>query len=227
MARIPVDAIAGQADAIYDQVRPSVAADMLKQYPTEHFDWSLGYVKDFITTRYASVQAQIAMYRNPPPPAARPTATLRRERRERAAAVAGGAGRGRGARAAHLRRRRRRRRHGVRDHRRRQPRSRPRRPVRRGGETTGCVGPDRRPDVYSVPAGGRRPGRLPHLPGARGMRWGTRRRRSFGADGDTAFATVAARAGAPMTFAVAVAPGIPYRWRSPTTAAPPPPTATS
>ena len=39
---------------------------MLKQYPTEHFDWSLGYVKDFIAKRYASVQAQLAMYRNPP-----------------------------------------------------------------------------------------------------------------------------------------------------------------
>lgn len=72
MARVPVDAIAAQADAIYDQIRPSVAADTLKQYPTEHFDWSLGYVKDFITTRYASVQAQLAMYRNPPPAGATP-----------------------------------------------------------------------------------------------------------------------------------------------------------
>jgi len=67
MAKVPVDAIDAQADAIYAQVRPSVAADMLKQYPTEHFDWSLGYVKDFIAKRYASVQAQLAMYRNPPP----------------------------------------------------------------------------------------------------------------------------------------------------------------
>jgi spore coat protein CotH len=66
MARVPVEAINAQADAIYTQVRPSVAADTLKQYPTEHFDWSLGYVKDFIAKRYASVQAQLAMYRYPP-----------------------------------------------------------------------------------------------------------------------------------------------------------------
>ena len=70
MARIPIDALDAQADAIYKQVRPSVADDMLKQYPTEHFDWSLGYVKDFIAARYASVRTQIATYRNssPPPP---------------------------------------------------------------------------------------------------------------------------------------------------------------
>jgi spore coat protein CotH len=70
MSRIPLDAIDHEIDAVYEQVRPSVAADTLKQYPTEHFDWSLGYVKDFIAARYASVQAQLAAYRNgsPPPP---------------------------------------------------------------------------------------------------------------------------------------------------------------
>jgi hypothetical protein len=68
MARIPVDALDAQADAIYKQIRPSVADDTLKQYPTEHFDWSLGYVKDFIAARYASVRAQIATYRSSSPP---------------------------------------------------------------------------------------------------------------------------------------------------------------
>jgi hypothetical protein len=71
MAAIPIDALDAQTDAIYQQIRPSVADDTLKQYPTEHFDWSLGYVKDFIAARYASVQAQIAAHRasSPPPPA--------------------------------------------------------------------------------------------------------------------------------------------------------------
>jgi hypothetical protein len=68
MAAIPVEAIDAKADEIYKQIRPSVAADALKQYPTEHFDWSLGYVKDFIAARYTSVRAQIATYRSPSPP---------------------------------------------------------------------------------------------------------------------------------------------------------------
>ncbi|HET6149144.1 MAG TPA: CotH kinase family protein [Polyangia bacterium] len=67
MARIPLDALFAQTDAIYKQIHDSVARDQLKQYPTAHFEWSLGYVKDFMTTRYASVTAQIAAYRAMPP----------------------------------------------------------------------------------------------------------------------------------------------------------------
>lgn len=74
MAQVPLEAIDAEIDAVYAQVRPSVAADTLKQYPTEHFDWSLGYVKDFIAARYASVMAQLAAYRtmSPPPAGAAP-----------------------------------------------------------------------------------------------------------------------------------------------------------
>ena len=67
MARIPLDALFAQTDAIFNQIHDSVARDQVKQYPTAHFEWSLGYVKDFMTTRYASVTAQIAAYRAMPP----------------------------------------------------------------------------------------------------------------------------------------------------------------
>jgi len=42
------------------QIRQVVHGDTLKMYPTEHFEWSLGYVKEFVTARYASVRQQIA-----------------------------------------------------------------------------------------------------------------------------------------------------------------------
>jgi len=67
MAKIPLDALFAQADAIFNQIHDSVARDQLKQYPTAHFEWSLGYIKDFMTKRYASVTAQIAAYRAMPP----------------------------------------------------------------------------------------------------------------------------------------------------------------
>jgi hypothetical protein len=67
MAKVPLEALFAQTDAIFNQIHDSVARDQVKQYPTAHFEWSLGYVKDFMTTRYASVTAQIAAYRAMPP----------------------------------------------------------------------------------------------------------------------------------------------------------------
>lgn len=80
-----------------------------------------------------------------------------------------------------------------------------------GGETTGCVGPDQRPDVYAFQLeDGAQAGYLTFQ--VQGDALGQPQATLFGADGDTAFATVTGDAGAaPMTFAVAVAPGIPYR----------------
>lgn len=67
MAKIPLEALFGQTDSIFNQIHDSVARDTVKQYPTAHFEWSLGYVKDFMTTRYTSVSSQIAAYRAAPP----------------------------------------------------------------------------------------------------------------------------------------------------------------
>jgi hypothetical protein len=69
MAKVPLEALFAQTDAIFNQIHDSVARDTVKQYPTPHFEWSLGYVKDFMTKRYASVTSQIAAYRATPPAA--------------------------------------------------------------------------------------------------------------------------------------------------------------
>jgi spore coat protein CotH len=63
MNRVPADAIKAQADAIVAQVGDAARYDTVKMYPTESFNWSLGYVKDFIDGRYASLPMQIAAKR--------------------------------------------------------------------------------------------------------------------------------------------------------------------
>ena len=63
MKRVPADAIKAQADAIVAQIGDAAAYDKTKMYPTESFIWSLGYVKDFIDGRYASIPMQIATKR--------------------------------------------------------------------------------------------------------------------------------------------------------------------
>jgi hypothetical protein len=63
MSRVPADAIKGQADAIVGQINEAVGYDKTKMYPTDSFVWSLGYVKDWIDGRYASIPMQIATKR--------------------------------------------------------------------------------------------------------------------------------------------------------------------
>ena len=63
MNRVPADAIKGQADAIVGQISAAVGYDKTKMYPTDSFVWSLGYVKDWIDGRYASIPTQIATKR--------------------------------------------------------------------------------------------------------------------------------------------------------------------
>lgn len=66
MAQLPAEVIQQKADAIADQIRPDVHADNLKMYPTDSFEWSIGYVKDFISARYASLREQIQTMRATP-----------------------------------------------------------------------------------------------------------------------------------------------------------------
>jgi len=63
MQKIPAAAIQAQADALVAQVRPLVEQDSTKMYPTSSFEWSLGYVKDWIHARYLSINDQIARAR--------------------------------------------------------------------------------------------------------------------------------------------------------------------
>lgn len=59
MQRLPAAAIQAQADLIANQIREGVKADKWKMYPTDHFEWSIGYIKDFIAARYAALDQQM------------------------------------------------------------------------------------------------------------------------------------------------------------------------
>jgi spore coat protein CotH len=63
MNAVPAGAIKAQADVIVAQIGDAARYDTTKMYPTESFTWSLGYVKDFIDGRYASIPMQIAAKR--------------------------------------------------------------------------------------------------------------------------------------------------------------------
>lgn len=57
----PAEAVQAEADRIYQQIRDAVHADPIKRTTNGAFDWSLGYIKDFISQRYAVVRAQVGM----------------------------------------------------------------------------------------------------------------------------------------------------------------------
>ena len=58
---MPASAVQAQADAIYAQIKDVAHEDPIKMFPNETFDWNLGYIKDFLTARYASIQSQLGM----------------------------------------------------------------------------------------------------------------------------------------------------------------------
>jgi hypothetical protein len=60
MQKMPVATLHAEIDRMAAQVRPLIQSDNLKMYPTEHFEWSIMYVKDFASGRYASVRQQIS-----------------------------------------------------------------------------------------------------------------------------------------------------------------------
>jgi hypothetical protein len=65
MRAMPVERVHAEVDRMAGQIRQVVHGDTLKMYPTEHFEWSLGYVKEFVSARYASVRQQIAPPQGP------------------------------------------------------------------------------------------------------------------------------------------------------------------
>ena len=102
--------------------------------------------------------------------------------------------------------------HGVRDRRRGQPRFGPRGRVRRGRRADRVRGARRAPRRLLLPAGGRGPGRVPQLPAGRRRAGAARRRRCTApAAIPRSPASPPIESGAPMAFAVAVAPGVGYR----------------
>gem|GEM_PF-5405163 len=59
MAALPLETFNAEVDRVVKQIMPLVQADTLKMYPTDHFVWSVTFVKDFMAARYASVQQQM------------------------------------------------------------------------------------------------------------------------------------------------------------------------
>jgi hypothetical protein len=72
MQRVPADAIAAQVDGFAAQIRATVEEDTTKMYPTSSFEWSIGYIKDWTSSRYMSIRDQIARARGGQPPVTTP-----------------------------------------------------------------------------------------------------------------------------------------------------------
>ena len=64
MQRVPAAMIQQQADTFAAQIRQAAATDTVKMYPTESFEWSLGYIKDWTSARYGSMSVQMAAARH-------------------------------------------------------------------------------------------------------------------------------------------------------------------
>lgn len=60
MRELSLSALSTRLDFIFGQIREAAYEDPYKMYPNDHFDFSLGYIKDFAAARYASVRRQIA-----------------------------------------------------------------------------------------------------------------------------------------------------------------------
>jgi hypothetical protein len=60
MVKLPVSALHAEADRVYQQIRQAAYEDPTKPYPNDHFDWSLTYIKDFMTARYADIAFQLS-----------------------------------------------------------------------------------------------------------------------------------------------------------------------
>jgi spore coat protein CotH len=60
MSTVSMTALQAEADAIYQQIQQTAYEDPFKIFSNSDFDWSEGYIKDFVAQRYASLQAQTA-----------------------------------------------------------------------------------------------------------------------------------------------------------------------
>jgi hypothetical protein len=59
MASIPPERIAAEVDRIYAQIQQAAYEDPNKLQPNNAFDWAAGYIKDFVSLRYADLMGQI------------------------------------------------------------------------------------------------------------------------------------------------------------------------
>jgi len=59
MAAIPLPKLSAEADFIYRQIQAAAYEDPYKTWPNDHFDFSLGYIKQFAADRYTNLQMQV------------------------------------------------------------------------------------------------------------------------------------------------------------------------
>jgi spore coat protein CotH len=59
MKKVPAAQVQAQADTIYNLIRDTAHEDPIKSFSNATFDWSVGYVKDFVPQRYGYLQTQV------------------------------------------------------------------------------------------------------------------------------------------------------------------------
>jgi spore coat protein CotH len=59
MKKIPASQVQAQLDHIYGLIKDTAYEDPIKAFTNSTFDWSVGYVRDFIAQRYAYLQTQV------------------------------------------------------------------------------------------------------------------------------------------------------------------------
>ena len=57
---VPLATLLAQADTLFALIKDAAHEDTVKMFPNDTFDWNLTNIKDFVTARYASIQAQLA-----------------------------------------------------------------------------------------------------------------------------------------------------------------------
>jgi spore coat protein CotH len=60
MAAVPAADVQAEVDRIANQIREAVHEDPIKAFPNDSFEWSVGYLRDYIAARYANVATQVS-----------------------------------------------------------------------------------------------------------------------------------------------------------------------
>jgi spore coat protein CotH len=59
MAAVPASEVQAEIERIYNQVKDAAHEDPYKGFGNDSFDWSCGYIRDFVGARYADVAKQV------------------------------------------------------------------------------------------------------------------------------------------------------------------------
>ncbi len=59
MAAVPAADVQAEVERIYNQIKDAVYEESQKGFNNGSFDWAIGYIRDYVATRYANVASQI------------------------------------------------------------------------------------------------------------------------------------------------------------------------